>query len=515
MSRKSYLIALGCITLVGLALRWWLMSKANFKLDYDEAMIGLLARDIAAGRWFGAFVPAQPTLGSAEAWFLAPLLQIAGVSRMTFRVYALLTAAGYILSSAWLGWACFASHRAALISGLAAAFAPAYILVAGAKTWGFTIETLILGSVLIVLTHKASQRFDMRTAAVAGLCAGIMFWNTWLSMYYLIPVGLAWLISGKTRRQIPVVLIAFFVGSLPFWLHNLQSNFDSFTTLLEANRSREASITFARKLVIFVTEQFPHQTTGYSSWTPAYPAVHWLMTGLYVIGLLLLGWQALRQRSTALLLTTSLLVTIPLIYALSSYSDDAMLSSIYGVDATGRYITMLHSVLPIALAAFVTLNRKVIETIAVAAVIILNLFTVSQINTSLAFDSPYYNRQPDNLQPLIELLREEGITHVWTDVGIGRPLMFETDRQILAADYYDQINGGLARFPEEDAAVNASQRTAYVVPIIPGQTDTPLNRALDAHDITYAVHYLGTLAAYIPEELVHPSQVEEGLGLQY
>lgn len=514
LTRTRFLLALALITLAGLALRWWLFSRANFKLDYDEAMIGLLARDIAGGRWFGAFVPSQATLGSAEAWILAPFLQIVGVSRPAFRIYALVTAAGYILSSAWLGWACFQTRRTALVAALAAACAPAYFLVTGAKTWGFTVETLILGNILIVLTYYAGQRIHYRLAAVAGLCAGVMFWNTWLSMYYLIPVGIAWLAQKNTRKQIPVVLIAFVVGSLPFWLHNFQFNFDSFTTLLDANSARTEPVSLVRKLAIFVREQIPQQVTGYPTWTPVSPAVQWLTTGLYGVGLVLLVWKAIQQRSAALILTASLLITIPAIYALSSYSDDALLSSLYGVDATGRYGTMIHSVLPIAAAAFVTLERRWLS-VAASSIVVLNLLTAASINTSLAFDSPYYNRQPDDLQPLINLLGEKCIAHVWTDVGLGRPLMFETEQQILAADYYDQINGGLARFPSEDEAVNASRHTAYVVPIIPGQTDTPLSRAFDAAEISYTVSYLGSLAVYIPDEYVHPSQVETGLGLQY
>lgn len=511
-----HLLVLALITLAGLVLRGWLLARANFKLDYDEAMIGLLARDIAAGRWFGAFVPAQPTLGAAEAWVLAPLLQLFGTSRVAFRIYALLTAAGYILSSYWLGWACFNTHRAALVAALAAAFAPAYILVTGAKTWGFTIETLILGNILIVLTHAASQRRNTRAVLIAGLCAGVMFWNTWLSMYYLIPVGIVWLVRGNLRRQIPLVLIAFLVGSLPFWLHNFQANFDSFATLIAANTAPQAeTITLARRLLIFVTEQFPHQTTGYPSWTPDQLVIRWTATGLYSVGLLLLVRQAVRQRSTALLLTASLLVTIPMIYALSSYSNDARLSSIYGVDATGRYITMLHSALPIAIAAFATISRRSIGFGLVLGVVALNIFTGVQINATRAFDSPYYNRQPDNLQPLIRVLNDAGITRVWTDAGIGRPLMFDTDRAILASDYYDRVNGGVARFPREDEVVDASSHTAYVVPIIPGQTDTPLRRALDAAEFAYTMHHLDSLAIYIPDERVQPESIEAGLGPQY
>ncbi len=511
----TFSIFLAAITVVGVVFRLWLMLQANLKLDYDEAMIGLMARDIAAGNWYGAFVPAQPTLGSAEAWLLAPWLQLTGTSRVAFRLYALLTAAAYILSSAWLGWACFRSHRAALVSALAASLAPAYILVAGAKTWGFTIETLILGNILIILTQLASQRTHKWAAVGAGLCAGVMFWNTWLSLYYLLPVALFWLLHPGTRRQVPLVMLTFFLGSAPFWLHNLQSNFESFGVILGENSERSAPLGIITKLRLFIEDHFTQQVTGFPAWSPAFPLLQLLAVGLYAAGCGLLGLRALQTRWPALLLTASLLVTVPLIYLLSTYSDDAMLARLYGVDATGRYVVMLHSVFPIAVAALLLLRPRLVRVIAVTAVIVLNVFIAVQMNPSRAFDSPYYQRQPDTLAPVIDLLLENNITHIWTDVGIGQPLMFYTDYQILAADYYDTASGGLARFPTAYNAVENSQQAAYVVPIIPGQTDTPLNRALDAEAITYAVHYLDSIAVYIPAEHVHPSQIADGLGAQY
>ncbi len=514
-TNSRYLLILTAITILGVLFRLWLMLQANLKLDFDEAMIGLLARDIAAGRWYGAFVPAQPTLGSAEAWLLAPLLQVAGVSRGAFRLYALAMAAAYILSSAWLGWACFHTRRAVLVSALAAAFAPAAMLVTGAKTWGFTVETVILGSVLIALTQLASQRAHRWAAVGAGLCAGLMFWNSWLSAYYLLPVGLFWLAHPGTRRQTPLALLAFFVGSAPFWLHNVQFDFESVRGILGADRAQSEPVGLRNKLTILFTEQLPDQVTGFMAWTPAVPLVRVLVAGLYGGGAALLAWRALQWRTPALLLTASLLLTIPVIYVLSTYSDDAIIARLYGVDATGRYLTMLHSVLPIGIAAFVTLKNRWLSAGAVTAVITLNIFVAAQINASSAFDSPYYNRQPDDLDPVIELLLAENITHVWTDIELGRPLMFYTDRRILAADYLDQLEGGLARFPREDAAVRDSRDIAYVVPIIPGQTDTPLSRALDAEGAAYEVHYLDSIAVYIPVTYVPPARVRDGLGLQY
>ena len=66
----TYLITILLICTIGIVLRVFLIQSANWKVDYDEAMIGLLTRQ-ALEREFMAFVPGQPSrfdLPDAALW---------------------------------------------------------------------------------------------------------------------------------------------------------------------------------------------------------------------------------------------------------------------------------------------------------------------------------------------------------------------------------------------------------------------------------------------------------------
>ncbi len=215
-------------------------------------------------------------------------------------------------------------------------------------------------------------------------------------------------------------------------------------------------------------------------------------------------------------------LAVPILYLFSGYSRNAL--NPWGLDATGRYVLMLHTALPVGVAALATAisRRHVIGSRLLAASIILLVIGLNGLGTLrldpvVAFNSPYYDRLPASLDPLIEALDEHGITHVWVDAGIGQVLMFQTRERIIAADYYDAyLAGGLVRFPDALAAVEASPRAAFVVPVMAGQVDPPIRRALDAADVTYTViRVTPTLMLYIPDRQVDPSMVAPGLGYQY
>ncbi|HSD83677.1 MAG TPA: hypothetical protein VLG46_07455, partial [Anaerolineae bacterium] len=215
-------------------------------------------------------------------------------------------------------------------------------------------------------------------------------------------------------------------------------------------------------------------------------------------------------------------VALPLIYLFSGYARNAL--NPWGVDATGRYVLMIHTAFPIGVAVLsAAIGRlripgaRLIGLALVLLIIGLNLLGNLRVNSVKAFDSPYYDRLPDSLTPLIAYLDQQDISHVWTDVGIAQVLMFDTNERIWAADYYDAyIARGLIRFPDALAAVQAAPRTAFVIPILPEQNNPPLQRALDSARINYTyARVMPTLAVYIPDQPIDPAVIAGGLGYQY
>ncbi|HLA45181.1 MAG TPA: hypothetical protein VJZ27_17170, partial [Aggregatilineales bacterium] len=148
------------------------------------------------------------------------------------------------------------------------------------------------------------------------------------------------------------------------------------------------------------------------------------------------------------------------------------------------------------------------------AILLFNLWGAMRLQPKRAFDSPYYNRLPDSLDPLIAFLDENGVTHIWTDVGIAPILMFKTQEKILAADYYDSyIAGGLIRFPDVLAEVEAAGNVVFVEPVSSQNPNPPIEQAFEAAGIDYEIRFiLPELAVYIPTERIDPAVIASGLG---
>jgi hypothetical protein len=268
--------------------------------------------------------------------------------------------------------------------------------------------------------------------------------------------------------------------------------------------------------------------SGDPTWRVSGPRGLTILLGLYYGSLLcLLAWPLWRSRfpqnrSSLRWMLAIFVLVVPILYLFSGYSRNAL--NRWGLDATGRYVLMLHTALPIGVAALVTaisrwrvIGSRLLATSIVLLAIGLNGLGMLRLDPVVAFDSPYYNRLPTSLDPLIEALDAHGITHVWVDAGIGQVLVFQTRERIIAADYYDAyIAGGLVRFPDALAEVEAAPRAVFVVPIMAGQTDPPIRRALDAAGVDYtAIQVTPTLMLYIPKQRIDPATIAPGLGYQY
>jgi hypothetical protein len=520
-------LALALIVLGGGLLRLALIVRSGWRVDYDEAMIGLLGMHVLRGQWI-PFLPAQRTLGTIEPLLLAPVFAVLGANRVTFRLISLVLASLYVLTTGWVGRAAF-GERVGALAALLAAFGPPYLLIASLKTWGATIETILLGNLLMLLTAYAAEeartpRQRLVTLAAAGLIAGVMFWIAWLGVFYFIAVGLIVLLHARRiAAHAWAALLAFALGSAPFWVYTLFMEPGTGLYALtgsSAHAQSEWVLLLAHSLIFLA----PRLVTGISRWWPAGRHLEAAMMALYYPGLLvvlLAPFGVWRSRPGSLLrqMLAVFVLAVPLVYLFSSYSRNALIFPT--VDATGRYVVMIHTALPLgvaATAAFPKARRgRVLGAALVGLIVGLNLTQTAALDPVAAFDSPYYAELPESLDPLIAYLDEQDVLRVWTDVGIAYVLMFETHERILAADYYNAyIAGGLVRFPEALAAVEAAERVAFVVPVRPDQEDIPLQRVMDGASVRYSMaRVLPSLVVFIPDGPLDPAVIAGGLGPQF
>jgi 4-amino-4-deoxy-L-arabinose transferase-like glycosyltransferase len=506
-----------------LGLRLVLLVNAGWRYDYDEGMVGLQVRQILRGAR-PVFHPGQPYLAALESYLIAPWFAAFGSNAVTLKIVPWLLSGIYVGTTGWLGWRAF-GRRVAVLSALLAAFAPSYLLVVGTKSWGATAETLVLGNLSLV---SASYVLDQRqtpavqnvAAVLLGLIGGIAFWVSWLIAFYAVPIliglGLAW--QGRTvlRRMWWAAALAFLVGSGPFWWYNLGHDFASFRYLFSDQGDTWGSAGAVLDHLNY--DLSPRMVSGDPKWRLlSWPVIWWLQI-VYEGGLVALIIAGFRRTDQRLILALFALC-LPVIYILSGYGSHAL--NEHGFDATGRYVLMIHSVLPIgAVALCVGLARRgrgIVAAAILTSVIALNLLGAARINPVQVFTSPYYTRQPATLQPLIDFLDRRGIQHVWADVGIAHVLMFETDERILAADWYDIYGAkGIVRFPDVPLKIEKAGRVAFVEVILPGQTNTRFQQAFRASGVPHTVYRVAPdLLVIVPLAPIDPAVLGDGLGYQF
>jgi hypothetical protein len=527
LPRATCLILLFAVA--GLLLRLALLIHAGWRYDYDEGMVGLQVMHILRGER-PVFHPGEPYLAALESYLIAPLFAAFGANAVTLKIVPWLLSGVYVATTGWLGWRAF-DRQVGVLSALLAAGAPTYLLVVGMKTWGATAETLVLGNLALisasyVLDRDQPPAIQNRAAVLLAFVGGLAFWVSWLIAFYAVPIliMLAWRGRSVLRRNWWRIGLAFLAGSWPLWEYNLIHHFATFHYLLSSQGGTWENA--GRVLNHLNYDLAPRMVSGDPKWRLlSWPAIWWLQI-VYeggLVGLVIWAWRGPWRVAghPARIMLALFAIALPPIYVASGYGNRAL--NDFGFDATGRYVLMIHSALPIGVAALCAgLARwrkwlRVPAAAILASVVALNLLGAARGVPTQVFASPYYTRQPITLQPLIRFLDEEGIQHVWTDVGIAHVLMFETHERILAADWYDIYGAkGLVRFPDVPLKIKAARRVAYVEVILPGQINTRFEQAFRASGVPYsATRVTPDLLVIIPLAPLDPATVGDGLGYQF
>lgn len=511
MSSKRYALLILFIVCAGISLRIYTFIQSSWMIDYDEALIGISALNVIDTGDIPATIPGQSTIGSIEIILLSVLYRIDAPVNVLLRIYSLAINMLYIVSIGYLAKN-VGGEKIGLAAALLAAIPSPYMIVTGSKIWGATIETIIAGNFLLLLISHSSEK-QKQKYFWGGIISGAMIWFSWLSFFYLLPIWLGF--TKKITAQLKLIIIYSIggvIGATPIIIHNISYPLISIQTVLEEEPRTVSRIDGLQK---FITEQLPTQLTGFSSWYNLPSFIPMLVTFIFLVALSIYIRDLYKNRKSESaeisLLVIMLAITIPVIYINSRYINFAFVADI---DATGRYLLPLHSIIPIVLSYLI--SRKITAPL-LGIILLINFWGILSLNYDTAYDSPYYNRQPQHqINTIINLLDERDIGYVWTDIGIGQPIQHASKNRIIAGDYIDIINGGIPRFPEfREEILNTSDIVAYVVAIIPNQTDIPLVIVMEQMNIEYEIFYLGHALLVIPSSPIHPYEVKDGLGFQY
>jgi hypothetical protein len=218
-------VALGAVT--GLVLRVATLRSRHGVLDSDEAIVGLMAREMLHGHVW-AFFWGQHYAGTTETAAAALVFAVAGPSVAALKA----TAIGLCAVSCTLLWRVgrrVLDERSAQIAGLLLWVGPAAYVWFGTKTRGFYWATLALGLWALLSALRIDQEGERRRDWIAlGLAGGLGWWSSPAIAYFAVPAMLWLLVRRPARlRTLWPAVPAFLLGALPWLWHNVGHGFPS------------------------------------------------------------------------------------------------------------------------------------------------------------------------------------------------------------------------------------------------------------------------------------------------
>jgi hypothetical protein len=292
-----------CIALA-LALRLLILVRAHGMMEGDEAVLGVQAERILRGQ-LPIYFYGQAYMGSWDAYLMAPLVAIFGPSANVLHTVTLLES---LLLIPLLGALAVRLYgpAARLPAMLLAAVAPLYVVVIELHALGGYIETLILGTALMLLVtiiaeRWAAQRSTLWLWLLVGLLTGLAFWINPLIAYFLIacvlwmaPLALARIRRGwaegaawwrATALRIGGSLVTFCIGATPAIIYAFQNHLAN-VQFLDAGTGAGASNGFSLRLYplqFMLVTALPHIMGVGVPWIPSSGTTHILVTAFAYI----------------------------------------------------------------------------------------------------------------------------------------------------------------------------------------------------------------------------------------
>ena len=229
-----------CLCVLAALLRLDFMRAGSFVIDADEAIVGLMGQHIASGAPIPTFYYGQHYMGSLEAICAAGIFYLFGASPFTLQLTPLLFSLALVVVMYALGRE-IGGVVAGRVAALLCAVPPVALVVWSYKARGGFIELLVIGACAMLCTTRWLKRepASLVYPFLIWLLIGLGWWVNNQILYFMVPISgfgaLHLLGSLRVERvswgQIIVVgllsMVAFFLGSSPYWIYNIRNGFPS------------------------------------------------------------------------------------------------------------------------------------------------------------------------------------------------------------------------------------------------------------------------------------------------
>ncbi len=387
-------------------------------LDSDEAVVGLMAIHILKGE-FPVFYWGEPYCGPVESYLASLLFFLFGSSRLTLNVAPAIVSLFFMLA-AWRFARMAFGRQIGLVSLLFLSVGPAFLVWHSVLARGNYIENLFFGMVLMGLTLRAvgaaSDATRWRSLYLLAFVSGAGWWVSFQSVHFLLACGVVLLVGlGRVLldRRLAVAFLMLLLGSLLFWIYNLQHDFAS---LAETARYMERvpmalsfKLFFLRKLPSILGMPMTEMARAYSA------SLNFAIMAVYLAVLVAVFGVFARRLVRRDFRNDAESVGVALLF-LFTLAAVAIIISRYNAGGVVRYYLVFYASLPVLLAfGLVRLfPRWPVTTLVAGGLVLLANLTGSvavadSVNPSAR--KAYWEGR-DRERNLIRALRERGVRAV-------------------------------------------------------------------------------------------------------
>jgi Dolichyl-phosphate-mannose-protein mannosyltransferase len=463
-----------CAAIAGLVARVVVYRSSIGRVDADEAVWALMARDVAHGH-ISAFYWGQAYGGTQEVVLVGALFWAAGTHVFLMRLVAIVLAAATALVVWRIGRRTI-GELPAVVAGCLVWIWPPYVIWKLDVWHGFYASGLLYSALIVLFVLRLDERPSRRDAALLGLLLGLGFWQT-LQIVPIAAPALLWLTIRRPTvwRHAWVAVPAALAGALPWLLSNARHDWWSF-------RLPSDNIGYLTRLRGGIDATIPMQLSlrvPFSSEWLFGAAISGLIYAALIGLFLVFGWRTRRRRISLLFL---IVAAYPFLYALSGLT---------WLNDEPRYVVLL---VP-ALAVLFALPAKTLPRAALVLVV------AGALSTAVLARWLEWSHDPDrgaalsrktvDVAPAIAALDRAGIDRLYADYWIAYRITFETRERLIAseADLASVAAAGPGRVlpktprdytdhrhPAYDTAVREADRHAYL--LLRGEPTTAADRRL-------------------------------------
>lgn len=473
--------------LVGLVLRWKVMSGPLGYLDYDEASVGIQARTYFDDP--AVFFPGQAYGGTLEVLVTAALFQASSNAFVLKLVPIVLHAIAALI--AWrAALRLVPSRTGQLLVPVLLWIGPAFGVWESTKGRGFYGMAFVLAALGMLLALRVDEAPSAARYALFGLAAGVAFWTTPLLVLVYVPCG-GWLL---VRCRFALINTAWMVagaivGAAPSLLWNQRHGWDG----LSGPTQQDAS---TAEILRNGLAKVPALIGLATPWEPDRALVPGAAVLAGVVLVLVVLVASLRTEDEA----PGLLATVLLGYL-------ALYAFVVPLGAMGPDLRYLYPVLPVlALAIGALVPRPVrrhgtAALLAVATVVVgaMSWWGITGMAAVGSTDTNFLSSP--GIPEVTGFLEERGVRTAITDVA-GTQITFESEGRIEAASF------AAPRFRQLQSVMWDEGPSVYVLETDRSRNDERLEAAADERGIAFERRRFGEWTVYLLDERLAPWDAE-------